>query len=282
VRPIRFVYDYAHLPENRLQYSAVLDALVDPVLKHLPEAVKATEADPNAINVRYWSNHPWDVFSYHGISDKGDREAKTIGHYPYIFHSGPAWQKRYIEQGIEPDRLFQVGYAKLDPLFDGTIKQRKHTVLWAPTLRRDWPGGYDHLSGLIDELDVVKALHPRENPGTATLQALADADVVIADAGSTLYEAWALGKPVVFPDFAVSYAMLSSPQLRRIYDEQIGWHAKRPESLPKMIQLAGQNGITVAERAFIDDVFPPELRGTSGQAHADALRSIASRPLRRP
>jgi len=34
-----------------------------------------------------------------------------------------------------------------------------------------------------------------------TMQPLVDADVVIADAGSTIYEAWALGKPVIFPDW---------------------------------------------------------------------------------
>jgi hypothetical protein len=73
--------------------------------------------------------------------------------------------------------------------------------------------------------------------------------------------------------------MLGGRQLRQVYDEQIGYHAVSPKWLVVKVGEAMQHGITKQEQAFIDDVLPPELRGHSGEAHADALRTIAAKDL---
>lgn len=276
---IRFVYDLGF--RGRPAARALIDALVDPVAIHLPGAVKADAPSPDDLNVRYWHEDQHDVFICHGISDKGWRDVDAVGGFAHIFHSGPAWQRKYLAQGVGAERLHQVGYAKLDPLIDGTIVRQHHTILWAPTLRRHWADQYDRLAGAIQELpfEVETSQHPVDAPGNVTLQQLADADVVIADGGSMLYEAWALDKPVVFPDFAVLHSDLIRPGTMEadIYAAGIGYHVDDERELAATIERARQQGITPTERSMIDDVFAPELRGVSGWRHAVALTDIAER-----
>lgn len=276
MRPIFFVYEphtHPKLPHTK----ALIDALVAPVMAHLPEAVKVDHPHPDAINVRFWYTPTFDddVFFGHGIADKNGRNADHLAGFGTIFHSGPRWQRKYLEQGLSADQIRQVGYTKLDPLFGMT--QTTHTVLWAPTFAAHWQHSYEALRALILELPVERSVHCLDQPNHVTLTELVDADVVIADGGSTIYEAWALGKPVVFPDWAVGDLISPGSIEDEIYRLQIGYHAHHPDELPEVIEQAQQQGITAPERAFIDDIFPPELRGTSGKAHAEALMEIASR-----
>lgn len=107
------------------------------------------------------------------------------------------------------------------------------------------------------------------------MQALVDADVVISDAGSLVYEAWALGKPVVFPDWLVKEGVFKhfpGSFEEQIYREKIGYHVETPEQLGPMVERALMSGITEREKKFIDGIFPPELRGRSGEVTANLLR----------
>jgi hypothetical protein len=234
------------------------------------------------VNVRYFTHvkahHPDEVFVSHGIADKRWRTYSIVRKFEHIFHSGPAWQAKYLEQGAPPERLWEVGYAKLDPAFDGTLKRGDGArVLWAPTHRRAWPYQYEALEPIIRRLDVGISQHPQEaGPKASTLQALVDADVVIADGGSTVYEAWALGKPVVFPTWLVCKSRLVIPKTfeQLIYRREIGYHADSESDLQQQIDLARERGITRQEREFIESIFPTFLHGTSGKAHADALLEI--------
>lgn len=273
MKPIRFVYDFGEDPKRALA-AELLDSLVDPILELLPGACKSPVPEPDALNVRFWTNYDRDVFCNHGISDKNYRNAASVRQFPYIFHSGPYWQRRYLEQGIPAHQLRQVGYTKMDPLF--AMVQERHTVLWAPTWAVLWQSAYDELARYLAHLGVESSPHCLDKPNHVTLSELVDADVVIADGGSTIYEAWALGKPVVFPDFAVEGLISPGSLEEHIYRNQIGYHATDPADLERTIETARERGITQAEVDLIDDVFPPELRGTSAQAHADALAEIAS------
>jgi hypothetical protein len=266
----------------RDKYLAALDALIDPVRKHLPESVVTFEPIPGAINVRYFTHipgnpKPGDVFVSHGIADKRWRTYTAVKGFDHIFHSGPAWQAKYLEQGCPEEKLYQVGYAKLDPAFNDLKRGDGPRVLWAPTHRRAWPYQYEALEALMRTMDVGISQHPQEaGPKQSTLQALVDADVVIADGGSTLYEAWALGKPVVFPKWTVKRSQLVLPKTfeHAIYRQKIGYHAETQAELQRQIDRALTHGITQAERDFIEGIFPTHLRGTSGKAHADALLRI--------
>lgn len=276
---VRFVYEL--ITPGRLSAERALDALVDPILEHLPEGHKAAMPSPDALNVRFWTEPDYDVYMSHGIADKGRRGLAWIGQFPHILVPGPYWTRRLTEEGIERERIHEVGYSKLDPVFQGRIRPKRSRPIWAPTHARDWPGGHRLMQELTEELGIPASLHPNESPHNSTLKALAQADVVIADAGSTIYEAWSLGKPVVLPDFAVTWQQLTGELERMIYREQIGYHVHRPRDLAAVVKKARKRGITDRERALIDDLFPPAYRGVSGQMHAEALRCISAGYVRR-
>ena len=276
---IAFVKDYAQ--SGRRRYDAALDALIEPVRMHLPDSIVTGRPKAKALNVRYftvcWRPHK-SVFVSHGIADKRWRDYEHVKAFPYIFHSGPRWQAKYLAEGCPPEKLYEVGYAKLDPAFDGSLKRADGPrVIWAPTHERGWPKHYPMVEEVIRGLGIHESPHPLVGgPRQSTLQALIDADVVIADAGSTLYEAWALGKPVVFPRWLVERSKLVRPQTfeTEIYQQRIGRHATDEQDLVRLIDEAREHGITQAERDFIEGIFPTRLRGVSGKAHADALRQI--------
>lgn len=290
MRRIVFVKDYGTYTD-RPNYDAALDALIDPVMEHLPGSIKSPRPIRDALNVRYFvatDDAQYDVFVSHGIADKRWRDYWCVRDYAHIFHSGPAWQAKYLAEGAPPYKLHEVGYAKLDPVFQGKVPRGDGaSVLWAPTHHRSWPKHYPQAEAAVAALPfhVATSKHPSNvGPGQSTLQALVDADVVIADGGSTVYEAWAIGKPVVFPDWIVLASKMVRPATfeTRIYAERIGYHAVDPADFERQIARALEQGITDAERDFIETILPTRLRGTSGKAHADALREIAELPVLRP
>lgn len=244
------------------------------------------------------------VFAGHGIADKGWRTPAKVRGYHFICTSGPAWTERYVASGIHPDRILEVGYPKLDPVFLGEIpppeRDDRVRVVWAPThggvLDRPYdPADHgrgngtstwwhrDQIHTLLpeSEFDVIEAPHPRARPDrSVTLAEYVDADVVIADGGSTIYEAWALGIPVVFPDWLVAHARRHSTARAtfeaEIYATRIGRHALTAGDLPTLVAQAATRGITDAEVDLIDRIFPPAYRGASGARLAHMLDEIAS------
>lgn len=291
MRPIVFVSDFGVHPTRRGSYLEALQAFIGPVLKHLPQGRWADEPDPDALNVRFFvitlDRQKYDVFVGHGLADKAYSHWHSVRDFPYVFCSGSTWFARYQEQGAPAERLRVTGFPKLDPLFDGTIKRRggkRPRILWAPTHPTSWPRHYQALQQVMRDLpfEIVTSAHPLVSK-RPTLQPLADADVVIADGGSTLYEAWALGKPVVFPTWIVQRSRMLRPNTleRDIYQQRIGYHAFSRMHLIEQIESALADGITEPEREFVEGILPTHLRGNSGKAMADALSEIAEGELSR-
>lgn len=243
------------------------------------------------------------VFFGHGIADKGWRTAGRIRDFHFVCTSGPAWTDRYLTQGVHPDRILEIGYPKLDPIFNGEIEPRQRDrrirVVWAPThggvigrpLRDDDPSRNaasswrhrDLIMGLLegDDFDVVEAPHPRTRPDRKiTLAEYVDADVVIADGGSTIYEAWALGLPVVFPTWLTSVSRRHQDRSATfeadIYRWRIGRHVFHPADLAGAVVEAAAEGITTAEVDFIAPILPSAYRGTSGRRFARMLDDISA------
>lgn len=283
MRTIAFVSDLAvhRLREN---YRGILHAIIDPVLEQLPEGIFTDKPLRGALNVRFFTitlDGKYDVFVGHGLADKNYSHYHNIVDFSAIFCSGTTWHAKYLEEGAPPDKLWITGFPKLDPLFNGTITRGDGPrILWAPTHSTAWPRQYAQVRRAVERLPfrVAHSKHPKHS-ASATLQPYADADVVIADGGSSLYEAWALGKPVVFPTWLVRDAkgLLRPESLERyIYDQRIGYHATSFEHFIELIEQAQAEGITEAEREFAEGILPTNLRGTSAVAYADALREIAN------
>lgn len=242
------------------------------------------------------------VFAGHGIADKNWRNPDKVARFGFVASTGPTWTARYVDGGIDRARILEVGYPKLDPILTDTVpspwppRDGRIRVLWAPThggggethIHRDPRPGrtsasthWRHADVLAplhpDRFDVRAALHPRHRPDRrATLAEYVGADVVIADGGSTIYEAWAVGLPVVFPTWLVGERNLGRAAMEAdIYHGRVGRHAARPADLPHLVTAAAADGITRDEEKFLEPVWPRALRdGESGRRFADALAAI--------
>lgn len=297
---INFVYDSRTIYEPGT-YVKVIQSLSDPIIKYLPEGTAGYSCRPViGMNIRFFSENriikhgkrpvgPNDIFMSHGIGDKDYWLAEYIASFPHAIVPGPAWKKR-IEKGGYKGKVHVVGYTKLDPVFQGDYtrqKREKPYVVWAPThvYHRNFKGrsSYPQCIELIKEIpdcyETGLAFHPSaRKEKDVTMQELLDADVVIADAGSTLYEAWALGKPVIFPDWICKKDILNKfapGNLEyEIYSKGIGYHAKDMIDLIDLIERALVNGMQPAEAEFMENIFPTELRGVSGKKAAEVLLNI--------
>lgn len=298
------------------------DRLVQPVLEHLDPSeyrVVRMPLEGDVVNVYYThrgvqgvKDEPGarSVFVSHGIADKNWRNADRMGaRFDFVFVSGPAWTLKLVNGGQDPATICEVGYAKLDPLVTAERLPRRDArirVLWAPT----HGGGGEHekreggaprrrvsshwsRQQLLDLLpaerfDVREAPHPRHRPDKrATFDEYLDCDVVVADGGSTIYEAWALGLPVVFPTWLTGTANQLRARRRHtfeseLYERRIGYHALRPDAFAAQVERAARNGLTIDEADFVDPILPASTLGSAGRLHAEELRAIAAggRPAR--
>jgi hypothetical protein len=108
---INFVYQ-ANSP-----YSGVLDAIIEPITKHLPIWTKG-EAKTGTLNVCFFiGRERGGVFIPHGIADKNYRNARNIRNFDYVFVSGPDWVRKLVQQGFPQEKILVGGYTKLDPAF---------------------------------------------------------------------------------------------------------------------------------------------------------------------
>lgn len=266
-------------------YRPIIDSIVDPILEHLPEGVK-TDHPGQGLNITFFTeksqHRGCTTFISHGIADKNWRNAGRIAHLEHVLVSGPMWADKYTKQKVPKNKIHIGGYTKLDPIFQGKVtKQRDIRVLWAPThgimsKTSTYPRFQEYLHMIPG---IESALHPvSRKDKTPTMQLLVDASVVIADCGSLIYEAWALGKPVIFPDWLIKEGIIKcfpSSFESMIFEQNIGYHARDINHLIKLVDEAKERGLDKKTQDFIDSIFPPYLRGNSGRATAEILRSIA-------
>lgn len=304
-----FIYDIISQHAGAA-YKFAIEALAIPIFENLPQEETSFYNRPvpgpkeKGINCRFFNSAriaeqgkcpvgPHDVFISHGIADKNYWIGGKIEQFNYAFCPGPIWYNRMRDTGYKGE-IFITGYTKLDPLFQGKIERverDKPYVVWLPTHgynnkhkgRSSYPMFLQYIDHISDEYIVSNGMHPTtkmhaRKKQVPTIQELVDADVVIADAGSTLYEAWALGKPVIFPDWICKKDVMSrfsSDNLEyQIYAKEIGYHAKDMKHMNQLIERALQDGMKDEEKEFINGIFPEHLRGKSGEMAAKALIEI--------
>lgn len=241
------------------------------------------------------------VLISHGIADKGIRWSKHK-QFDHVIFPGPLHAATARDRGATPEQTPILGYPKLDPLYAGTVpalsRDGRIRVLYAPTQggggeERHWDDttapniaaarrtSWWHRDKILkllepDVFDVVECPHPRYTPGhRATFEQYVNADVVIADGGSTIWEAMCLGIPVVLPAWVTSRGHAGGHTLEaKLYREGTTRVAVRPAQLPKLLTDAAVHGPLPTETAMSLDVLPPDLRGNSGKAHAEFLTGL--------
>ena len=292
-------------------YKNTLDSLIDPIRKYLPEStVTPKGGKEGALNFCFFvgSQAPKPrILMSHGVADKnyiGSREKGKATKFDYLFVPGPAYKEKHTtgfiardrknveyvheNKGYPADRIFVVGWPKLDPIFNGGYKRTpsdKIRILYAPTHNAikavsSFPAFNEYLDKFPADFGVINSPHPcRKEDRMPTMQHLVDADVIIADAGSTIYEAWALGKPVIFPDWLVRTGVLNifnGAFEAQIYRENLGYHAKDFHHLLELIPEALEKGVTDDVKEFMKGVCPAEFNGKSGKTIAEILRRLAN------
>ncbi|WP_165498693.1 UDP-N-acetylglucosamine--N-acetylmuramyl-(pentapeptide) pyrophosphoryl-undecaprenol N-acetylglucosamine transferase [Streptomonospora litoralis] len=239
----------------------------------------------------------------HGLADKGYRQQYRF--FRHVLLPGPGFAEVLRRTRFPERKLHILGYPKLDPLLNhqvaGPERDDRIRVVYAPTHgggSERWPEGNraapgagatswwhrDEVTALLDEdaFDVVTAPHPRHSPGCrATFEEYAGADVVIADGGSTIYEAWVLGIPVVLPAWLTRARNETRDSGRtleaRVYKRGLGYQADAPGELADLVRRAAGEGMRPAETEFAETIVPTELRGAGGQVWAEFLAHLEDR-----
>lgn len=177
---------------------------------------------------------------YHGIGVKACYYSEGLSKFDVRFTEGSFRQQQL--QNMFPDANFhEVGFAKLDPLFDPDyyqfeqmnlesigLKSGRPTLLYAPTfypssierMPKDWPAKFSDCNIIIKphfftwsnskyqkQRDLLKHWQGFDNVYLAPAKSVSllpymdKADLLISEASSALFEFAALDKPVLWLDF---------------------------------------------------------------------------------
>jgi hypothetical protein len=281
-------------------YYQICKEFINPIIKYLPDNLYkfSNECQLDCVNVIFFTENGVkeevkmsegngiNVFISHGIADKNWRTADRVNDFDFVCVSGDLWKDKLIQQGLHESKIILNGYTKMDNIFkiQKSYIKNKPTILFAPTHNTSVTC-YDKLNNVLDRLkndyEIIISEHPfNKIDKVVTSNEYLEADVVIADFGSSMYEAWALNKPCVFADWLVKEdinELYPNSFEDYIYNNSIDYHANNEDEFIELIEVACEKGITNEAVNFIDGIFNKELRGNSGEITANILKEIDSK-----
>lgn len=241
------------------------------------EVLHSNENNQHACNIAMFIRDVGQVYIGHNLADKDyllqlDSSGELlINNFEHVFVPGAWHRKRLLEKSnfkLRPEQIHLIGSPRVDILRENfnshklKIEEAKNSkkkikVLWAPCHDR-WNHKNDILSSYpsfgnylddplllkLDNFEWITVLHPRnrknKNPIT---EHLVNADIVVSDYSSVIYEAWALGKPVIFPRWLLGEAVIAKAPASaeaHIYRERIGYHPTSFEEFLDLLQVGPQ------------------------------------------
>jgi CDP-glycerol glycerophosphotransferase (TagB/SpsB family) len=254
---------------------------------------------------------------YHGIGVKRIYYSPHLMNVDLRFVEGP-YRKQALAKRFPDARLEAIGFPKLDPLLNGsaigfndTISRfpaSRPTLLYTPTffpssigyLPADFPAWFEDCNLVIKphQLSLTHSSyrHQRERfrqwekfPNVFVADAaypslvpfMADADLLISEASSALFEFAALDRPVVWCDFLKlrwSYRGPFRYRLRQRMDDEIlryadvGAHAASPRQLARQVREELDNPERfAAQRCRVTDELIGNTDGHAAERAADIL-----------
>ncbi|MDA8621251.1 CDP-glycerol glycerophosphotransferase family protein [Psychrosphaera sp.] len=243
---------------------------------------------------------------------KDDNGGRLLNEFDHVLVPGPWLKKRILKNKaitLTENQIHVVGWPRLDHLCElqrkslrgrlskfvkSTLKLEKTNVLWAPThnyvtpkklkFRKEdksassFPDMCEFTKDLESQFNYNIALHPRnqtKKQRKPTTEMLVKADVVISDFGTMVYEAWSLGKPVIFPRWIIKDRVINlNPGSAEalIFEKRIGLHADSYEELVEMAKKNKRVGHDVKE--FMEEYLPSKYLGKSGKVIAELLTTL--------
>lgn len=271
-------------------------------LGNCPWSVGTGEYDPDSINVCMRVRDAGDVLVHYVTADRNllwgrdDEGKRLINRFRLVLVPGQWLKQRLLKSPsihLRPDQIHCVGSPRVDMLrrAGAEILPRPHAghrlkVLWVPTSNKaasgatvsSNPGFECHLRELSGRFDVIPMPHPRNRKRKApVVRELLEADVVISDTSSVIYEAWALGKPVIFPRWLVADKLLAEAPgsaEAHIYRSRIGLHADNFTDLVDILESGPRIGNDVHE--FMDEYLENYRGGDACNNIAQLLASYAN------
>ncbi|MCK6263243.1 hypothetical protein KP803_08130 [Vibrio sp. ZSDE26] len=285
-------------------YKQVQSNINESIINHLDcrEYSNKPIYHPRLINITYFIRQEADVLMSHGVADKNylsmrDSEGRMINKFQHVLVPGPWLKNRLMALPgltLKEDQIHVVGWPRLDPLckvrkkyLEQKGESSQPNVLWAPThdhrkrgkskeSTSSYPRFGEHSEEMNSLYNYTIALHPRNRTSKEpTTVSLAESDFVISDFGTMVYEAWALGIPVIFPrwilkDRVIKYVKGSAEAY--IFENNIGLHAESIEDVHRIISENKPLGDDV--KLFMEQYLPSEYLGNSGMIIAEKLRTL--------
>lgn len=286
-------------------YALVQQSLLKSICCHLdPKNWSSTleQRREGCLNFSLFVRQPADVVMSHGVADKNyftdifDKDGELYANrLSALLVPGP-WLKRKLlahsPLRLGESQIHSVGWPRLDILRKlagrrAFVPSARKRILWAPThdfqkrgeeklSTSSYPAFQRYLPNLERDFEVTVSLHPRNRPTkTPTDVALIEADAVISDFGTLVYEAWALGKPVIFPRWLLGdriQTYLPGSAEAHIFDARLGYH---PESIEELTEiLGGQPVVSAAVESFMAEYIDNYRTGEAGVRIARVLESL--------
>jgi CDP-glycerol glycerophosphotransferase (TagB/SpsB family) len=290
-------------------YFLVQEQILGAIKRHLaPESFQDSmnKKVEGAVNFGLFIRRPTDYLMSHGVADKNyfwrsnDAGARIADGLKGALVPGQ-WLKRRLVKSrrlkFDESHVHVVGWPRLDLLLaqqaeydkkKSTEPRAKKKILWAPThdFRRrgpenlstsSYPEFEQYIPALEQKYDVAVSLHPRNRRDKKpTAHSLIEADIVISDFGTLVYEAWALGKQVIFPYWIVGPRIieyLPNSAEGYIFKNRVGLHADSIDEVHDYLHATPAFDDTLKQ--FLDDYLEPQYSGCSGKRIADLLLSFS-------
>lgn len=293
--------------KNYVKVQSQINSLIQKHMRSLSyfETNRDRVDDEMSLKFGLFISYKHDILMSHGVADKNylfkkDEQGNLlINSCKHVLVPGP-WLKRRLLNNrkitLNEKQIHCVGWPRLDALLElqaqfseRKISKLKHQgrprVLWAPThdfkkrgeeniSTSSYPALGEHKEYFLEKFDLDFSPHPRNrDEKQPTAEKLVLSDIVISDFGTMLYEAWALGKPVIFPTWLIGdriQTYLKGSAEAHIYRNRIGLHAESPEDVVKFVAESDfRIGDDVKE--FMKDYLPAKYRFNSGYLVAKTL-----------
>ncbi len=263
------------------------------------DAPRTAHREPGSLAVSLFPNVPGDVLLMFDLADRNhfrqfSREGRAyVRDFRKIVVPGTWLRRRLLadhDLRLAEADVLALGAPRIDYLRRlAAARPTKPadaplTILFAPVHGHWFDGNGDPMSvqeamtpflaALGKRYDLRQATDGRNKQDKVPVTGdLLDADIVITDYTSLMYEAWALGKPVIFPNWLCAERILEkapSCAEAHVYRERIGHHAANFQDLLTLLRRGRGLDLGPGVEEFMADY----LSNWKGQAAAPAIARL--------